>query len=174
VNITRLGPDDTDAYIALRRESLLDAPWSFASSPAEDRGSDPDNVRRTLASDDFAVFAARAAPAPAAPPGPLASIAMVNRETRVKRRHIAWIMGVYTTPAFRGQGLARSTVAACLAHARAWPGVEVVQLGVSSRAPDARRLYERLGFIAWGTEPDAIRVGESSFDEVHMALRLRH
>lgn len=168
MNAVRLAPDDADSYVTLRREALLDAPWSFASSPEDDRGSDPAGVRRMLALDDFAVFAVRAEAGEQ-----LLSVAMLNRESRVKRRHVAWLMGVYTTPAARGRGLASAVVSACVAHARTWVGVDVIQLGVSARADEAQRLYKRLGFVTWGIECDAIRIGDASFDELHMSLRLR-
>ena len=36
----------------------------------------------------------------------------------------------------------------------------------------ARRLYERLGFRAYGVEPGALRVGDRYLDEEFLALRL--
>ena len=32
------------------------------------------------------------------------------------------------------------------------------------------RLYERLGFRSFGTEPQAVRIGEQPIDERHMTL----
>ena len=57
-------------------------------------------------------------------------------------------------------------------HARMLPGVSWLHLSVSSAADEARRLYERVGFRVWGTEPDALRDGGRSVVEHHMALRL--
>jgi RimJ/RimL family protein N-acetyltransferase len=55
--------------------------------------------------------------------------------------------------------------------ARVW-GVSKVQLSVSSTAPAAQRVYESLGFVAWGRESDALRLNGNSADEIHMDLRL--
>ena len=57
---------------------------------------------------------------------------------------------------------------AAIQHGERLDGVEILQLSVSVEAPGARRLYESLGFTAWGREPRAVRVGERQVDEVHM------
>jgi len=61
---------------------------------------------------------------------------------------------------------------AAIETARSWPGVDYVGLSVSVRSQAALRLYQRLGFVVWGTEPDVARVGGTDYDEVHLALRL--
>jgi len=45
-------------------------------------------------------------------------------------------------------------------------------LCVSDAAPDAHRLYERVGFTTWGVELDAIRVAARSLNDHHMSLTL--
>lgn len=166
--VRRLGVSDVDAYVALRREMLTDAPWAFVSSPGEDRGSDPDKVRASMSEADFATFGAYAG-------GALVGAACVRREERMKRRHVAWVTGVYVTPTARGRGLSRAIVGSCVEHARGWAGVAVLQLSVSERSGAARRVYESLGFEAWGIEPDAIRLDPPGYDvagaaEIHMRL----
>lgn len=42
--------NDIGAYTALRREMLLDSPWSFASSPEDDVASSREAVLRCLVS----------------------------------------------------------------------------------------------------------------------------
>lgn len=163
--IRLLMPADAPDYVALRREMLHDAPWSFGADPANDRGSDPAGVARSLAGENFAIAGGYAE-------GRLVSVAVADREKGAKRAHVAWIISVYTAPSARRRGLGRGVVRAAIDAARGWGGVAQVQLAVSSHAPEARALYESLGFVAWGLEPDAIRVGGKSYDETHMALRL--
>lgn len=151
--------------MAIRRQMLDDSPWSFSSSPEGDRGLDAEHLRQTMASVDAAVMGVRGADG-------LVAAATTTREVRAKRRHVAWVMGVFVVPEMRGRGLGAAVVGACVEHARAWEGVTQVQLGVSASSPAARRLYERLGFVAWGIEREALRVGGVWHDEVHMALRL--
>lgn len=162
----RLGVADAEAYAALRREMLLDAPWAFGSSPNDDGRSKVELLRVSLARPEHAIMAVRDA-------GGLVATAGVLREEKIKRRHIAMVWGVYVTPAARGRGLGGVVVRAAVEEARGWDGVACVQLSVSERAPAARRTYEKLGFCVWGEEPDALRTGdETGHAEVHMWLRL--
>ncbi len=158
-----LHPDEAELYAVLRREMLEDSPWAFCSSPGFDRGSDPAQLREQLVKPDNAIIAV------GTDDGLLAA-AGVHREAPPKRHHIAAIWGVYVTPSSRGQGLGRMVVSGAVEIARSWPGIEAVILTVSENAPEARQLYESLGFIPWGFEPDALRVDGRSYAETHMRL----
>ena len=162
-----LTPDDADAYVALRREMLLDAPWAFLASPGDDRVGAPDFLREMLSRPEGVIVGAFEGDR-------LRAVAGVMREGKVKRQHLASIWGVYTTPTARGGGLARMVTVAALATARRWPGVLLIQLTVSEHpeAAAARRLYASLGFVAWGTEPDAAFVEGQLFAETHLSLAL--
>lgn len=165
-----LQPEDARRYTALRREMLADSPWAFGASPEQDRGSDAAGVARSLA--DSAEYAIAGALADLESDGPLLAAAGILRDAALKRRHVATVWGVYVTPGARGRGLGRAVVQRVIAQARSWPGVERVHLSVSENSPEAHALYQSLGFVAWGIEPDCLRVGEASFAEVHMSLRL--
>ena len=156
-----LTPDQANLYVALRREMLLDSPWSFGASPEHDKGSDIDHMHKSLARPDFAVLAV-------IQNGRAIAAAGVRRDDATKRSHVALIWGVYVTPASRGQGLGRAVVSAAIEVARGWSGIDCVQLSVSKNAPAAQQLYESLGFEVWGIEPDAWRVNGVSYAEVHM------
>lgn len=159
-----LTPADVDACVALRRFMLTDSPWSFAADPANDRGSDPAQVASSLANPDMAFAGSYD------DDGRLVSIALLMRETNPKRRHIAWIVSVFTHPEARGQGRSRAVLSLLIEEARSRPGVAGVCLSVSDRSPAAIALYESLGFVAWGVEPDAQRIGNESSAEIHMRL----
>ena len=158
-----LTPDDAESYVALRREMLADAPWAFYASPGHDRGSDPAQVRASLEKPDHAILAVEER-------GELLAVAGVHREETPKRRHVATLWSVYVTPSARGRGLGRMVVSAAVETARRWPGIEVVVLTVSENAPAAQALYESLGFVAWGVEPNALRVDGRSYAETNMRL----
>lgn len=167
LTMTRLlTPDDTDACVQLRRHMLRDSPWSFAADPGADRGSDPVHVAAGLADPEFAYAGSFHAD------GRLVSVALLKRETNPKRRHIAWIVSVYTHPDARRQGRSRAVLEMLIENARNRPGVAAVYLSVGDRSPAAQRLYEALGFVAWGVEPDAYRIGDESSSEIHMRLEL--
>ena len=56
--------------------------------------------------------------------------------------------------------------------ARAWPGVEVINLAVLDLSIPARELYKSLGFNHWGTEPDSIRYQGQPIPSHHLILNL--
>jgi ribosomal protein S18 acetylase RimI-like enzyme len=192
----RLTPADAARYARLRRDMLDDAPWAFEASPGDDRALDLDHLARYLADDHRAIFAVAAgadlAASAAVSPGAdlptdaalgvgadlgtrtdLIAAAAVVRGAPPKFAHRATIWGVFVAPPHRGLGLGRAVVAAAIDLARAWTGVDYVDLGVSARSPEARRLYESLGFQAWGRQPETTAHDGQRHDEIFMTLRLR-
>jgi len=87
-----------------------------------------------------------------------------------KLRHKGVLWGMYVRPAARGTGLAPALVARVLDHARGV--VEEVRLTVAASNAAAVRLYEAAGFVPYGLERRALRVGNAYHDEVLMARRL--
>ena len=162
--VRRLRPEDAEAFIALRREALQNEPFAFSSSPEEDRALSIVFVREALASSTQAIFGGFA--------DTLVASAGVYRDAQRKSAHKAHVWGVYVAPAHRRAGLARSLMTAALRFARDLPGVTQVHLGVTDRGPPALALYESLGFVKWGTEPEALRIGDESSAEHHLVLRL--
>lgn len=158
-----LTPEDAPDYVAIRREMLQDAPWAFLASASQDRGCDVEKVRVSLAREDASIVGVRDG-------GKLAGVAGVIREEALKRRHIAMIWGVYVTPAARGRGCARAVVSRAVEVARSWPGIASIHLAVNANAPEAKRLYDSLGFVEWGYEPDAVRIDGKPFGEYHMHM----
>ena len=163
--IRMLTEADVEAYVALRREALLDTPLAFAASPDDDFASSADSLRSQLAkAPDWVIFGAFDAA--------LVGSCGLIRDRHIKAMHKMHLWGMYVTPSHRGRGVGRQLLAAAIDHARSVHGVDWIFLGVTSAASAARCLYERAGFEIWGTEPDALRVGHSSVVEHRMALRL--
>jgi RimJ/RimL family protein N-acetyltransferase len=163
----QLKPSDAERYARLRREMLEDAPWAFGATPDDDRGLDVANLKEMLARDNYAIFGSEDGQT-----GALVAACGIIRSTRIKQAHRAVIWGVYVTPEHRGRGVGREVVGAAVELARSWEGVDFVDIGVTENAAAARHLYERMGFKAWGREPETLDVEGRRFDEIHMTLRL--
>lgn len=163
--IRPLGPDDWSAFRALRLAAIADAPLAIWPTHDEEAGRSPDEVRARIASTAHqAVLGAFAGDT-------LVAIAGVRREPLAQVAHKALLWGVFVHPDWRRAGLARRLIRAACAHARAGGALQV-QLSVNAGNARARALYATLGFVEYGREPRAMRVGAAFHDEVLMVLRL--
>ncbi len=163
--IRALTEADLEAYVALRREALVDTPLAFAASPDDDFAANIEALREQMKKAPewilFGAFDERL----------IGSCGLI-RDRHIKSAHKMHLWGMYVTPPHRGRGVGEQLLTAAIEHARSVSGVDWIFLGVTSVASAARRLYERAGFEIWGTEPDALRDGNTSVVEHRMALRL--
>jgi len=168
MDIRVLTEADVAIYRPLRLRAVREEPESFGSSYEE-------SVQRPLEE-----MARRLRPDPATGTVTLGAfdpdlVGMVGllRDSGRKMRHKAMIWGMYTVPEVRGRGVGRALLAAILAHARTVPGLEQVYLTVVTTQPIARALYESVGFVPYGVEPRALKLGDRYLDEALMVLLLR-
>ncbi len=163
--VRRLLASDAEAYFRLRREALETEPFAFSSSPAEDRALDPEFVRTSLGDPNQALFGAFSPE--------LVGVTGVYRERGAKSAHKARLWGLYVRASHRRRGLGEQLVQAAIAFARSLEGVTHLHLSVTDRGKEAAALYEKLGFVTWGIEPAALRIGGAEAAERHMVLKLR-
>ncbi len=104
--------------------------------------------------------------------GGLAGVAGLAFEQRERTAHKASLFGMYVQPHARGQGIAQKLVAQVLAHAAQSPGVTVVQLTVTESNTAAVQLYTRCGFVPFGAEPYAVRLGDQFLTKLHLWRRV--
>jgi ribosomal protein S18 acetylase RimI-like enzyme len=100
--------------------------------------------------------------------GRLAGIVGLAFEPREKARHKVTLFGMYVTAGVRQRGLGHKLVQAALTEAQNHTGVRLIQLTVTAGNAAAFNLYQRCGFVQYGLEPMAVRVGEDYFDKLHM------
>ena len=79
---------------------------------------------------------------------------------------------MYVAPEVRGQGIGKALMLEAIDRVRALAGLDHVLLGVVESQTIARRLYAALGFVVYGREPRAVRVGDRYLDEELMILSL--
>ena len=162
--IRRLVPADVVPYRALMLEAYAQAPDAFTPSVAE-RAALP-----------LAWWQARVADTPDAKElvwgvftaGVLVGVAGLALGQRECTAHKASLFGMYVHPDARGQGMARHLVSQVVGHAAQLPGIEVVQLTVTESNTAAVQLYTRCGFVPFGFEPYAVRLGDQFLTKLHM------
>ncbi len=160
-----LTPADLNKYIAFRLEMLEAAPWAFLTTP--------DEVKEQVSAAQLARPQNEIVAIDHESEDRLIAAAGIYRSTREKSAHRASIWGVFTAASHRSRGLGEAVVRRAIEEAATWDGVDTITICVTRPGETARRLYERIGFQAWGVEPDAMRVGGESLDEIHMMMRIR-
>lgn len=165
MHITRLCASDALEYRELMLEAYAQAADAFTTT-AEERSREPLSWwQNRIASPDglsesFGAFAGKS----------LVGTVALEYSAKPKTKHCALLIGIYLRPANRGSGAAKALVKAAIEAAVARPEIQGIRLTVTDGNEPAIRLYKSAGFIAWGTEPQAIRTPTGFKGKVHMSL----
>jgi ribosomal protein S18 acetylase RimI-like enzyme len=154
-------PSDAASYRDIRLEGLRCNPEAFGST------FETENARpltffseRLGGSESFGAFYGEE----------LVGIAGLLIRPGQKEAHKSLLVGMYVRPSARKAGIGRKLVETIIECARG--RVELIQLAVVSDNEQARRLYERLGFVEYGLEKKALKQYGRYYDEVLMAKDL--
>jgi RimJ/RimL family protein N-acetyltransferase len=167
MRITTLTAADAPAYRDLMLEAYTQAADAFTST-AQERAAEPLSWwERRIASADglsesFGAFQEQQ----------LVGTVALEYSAKPKTCHSVLVIGMYLRPLVRRQGIGTQLMRAAIAAARARPQVCVLRLTVTEGNESALRLYNAVGFSAWGTEPHAIRTPTGFKGKVHMSLLL--
>ena len=166
MHIRRLTPADAAVFQAFRLAALRDAPTAFGSSFQEEKDFPASVIEGRLA------LKADRGPFGAFQGEEMVGLVALGRENLKNLAHKALIWGMYVKPECRGKGAARSLMREALSLAHSVPELKQVNLCANARNLAAIRLYESLGFKAFGHEPGSMLINGELQDEVHMCLRL--
>jgi len=169
LEIRRLQGTDLAAYKALRDAALADDPSAFTSDAETERRKPPEAYLARLGLEArlggvFTLGAWRG--------GSLLGAVSCERDMRAKVLHIGHVIGMMVRSDERGRGVGRLLVDACIAEARRGVGIEMLTLTVTATNAGAVRLYERTGFVRYGSLPNAIKVGDGYHAKDLMVLTL--
>ena len=151
--IRRLEPADAALYREIRLDALQKNPEAFGSTFEKESAQPLSWFEAAIGRAD--IFDGR-----------LMGIAGFAAQEGAKHAHKGLLWAMYVRSAARKSGLGKILVAAVLDHARGC--VEMVQLTVVSENEAARRLYEAMGFVAYGHEKRALKHDGRYYDEVLM------
>ncbi len=168
-SIAPITPDIFPAWRQLRLRALREHPDAFGSTWESyaaltlDEAADRFRDRRGPTSETLGAFDAD---------GTLVGSIGIMQEDGAKSLHRMFVWGMYVAPDARGTGIADALVDSAVAFARSLKGVLQIHLAVTAHNHTARRLYERHGFIRYGTDPRALKQDGAFIDEDLMVLRL--
>ena len=162
MEIRALTEDDAGTFQALRLNALRECPSAFSSSYGEECDIPIEAISARIAGTaDRRLFGAF-------DQSGLVGCIGLQRETKLKHAHKAQIWGMYVAPLHRNQGIGRALIVNVLDFAAAMPGLRNITLSVTRGNSAAVMLYEKMGFTAFGVEPDAMLIDNQLHDEVHM------
>jgi len=159
-SVRRLTTSDRSCFLELRQTALTVNPDDFLVTAAEERAIPRLSIEDALERPDDRNFFLGAF---AGEPTMLVSIAGLITSNLSKIRHSGRLTSLFVHPAHRRRGIARILVQRLLDQAVS-AGLDSVRLEVVADNRDAVSLYESLGFVAYGREPEAYRMGERAWD----------
>lgn len=167
MQVSILTPADAPAYRELMLEAYEQAPDAFTTTAAE-RRSEPESwwTKRIGSAEGLGTCFG------AWQEGRLVGTVAIEYSAKPKTRHGALILGMYVQAAQRGRGVGLALMQAAIAAAGARTEVLALNLMLTEGNEPALRLYRSVGFVSWGTQPQAIRTDSGLKGKVHMSLAL--
>jgi RimJ/RimL family protein N-acetyltransferase len=168
LTVRALQTSDLVAYKALRDHALSRHEEAFTSDAAAEASRPATGYASRLGGGNTRAFTLGAFRN-----DHLVGAATCDHDPRIKVQHIGHIIGMMVHDDERGRGVGRALLDALIDRARKDAGLHLLTLNVTAGNAAAEGLYERSGFVRYGTLPRAIRVGDRFFDKHHMLLNLK-
>jgi ribosomal protein S18 acetylase RimI-like enzyme len=163
--IRALNITDAAAYRAFRLRALRENASAFTSSFEEEDLKPMHVTLARLAANEYEKLWGGFADQR------LVAMVGMSAEKRLKNRHKALLVSMYVAPEYSGQGIGQALVKTVVQQAER-NGLARLLLTVTGSNLEALALYKKCSFKSFGTEPDAVRVNDQSFDKIHMFLDL--
>lgn len=162
VQVRQLSLGDLDAYRALHRFGLSEAPYAFVETLTNDAARLDATVRAMLErGEGWGAFDGER----------LVGKCVIDGLPYDCLAHTRLLHAIYLHPDARGGGVGAALVGAAVAYVER-QGATRVTLWVNDQNAPARRMYERLGFVETGRIPEGIGVEGRYVDDVLMTLKL--
>ncbi|HEO1363237.1 TPA: GNAT family N-acetyltransferase, partial [Legionella pneumophila] len=159
MKIKRVMQEDWELWKSFRLEALKNSPENFGSSYEEEvHMSDADFQNGLSKGFVLGVFVDDL----------LVSCVGFYTFNSLKTKHRGVLWGMYTRLEYRGKGIATALIQTLIQHARTC----VTQLHLTCVVSNfvARAFYQKQGFRIYGTEPKALKINDTFYDEYLMVL----
>lgn len=168
LTIRLLTDTDLPAYKALRDVGLKNDPEAFTSDFSTASSLPPATYATRLGQppDDHFILGAFDAS------GTMLGAVVCERQSQLKKRHEAELVGMIIDPAVRSRGIGKALLKEFDKLVRQLPGLEQVILSVTASHAAAVKLYEGAGFERYGLQPRAIKLGDAYYDKALMLKTL--
>jgi RimJ/RimL family protein N-acetyltransferase len=168
LTLRELTPRDGAAYKALRDHALAHHEDAFTSDATAEALRTAQSYAARLGADDAGSFTLGAWRGDR-----LIGAVTCERDPRVKVRHSGHITAMMVHADEQQRGVGRALLDGLIERAAADAELHQLTLNVTAGNAPALRLYERAGFVRYGTLPRAIRVGGRFLDKHHLLLTLK-
>ncbi len=168
LRVRELQHSDLDAYKALRDHALAHNDEAFTSDAATEAQRTSQSYAARLGNDQTRAFTLGAFRGDR-----LVGAVTCDHDARIKVQHIGHVTGMMVHADEQSRGAGRALIDALIDRASADAELHQLTLNVTAGNAVAERLYERSGFVRYGTLARAIRVGGKFFDKHHMLLNLK-
>jgi ribosomal protein S18 acetylase RimI-like enzyme len=167
MEILRLDRSHAEPYLQLRLEALQTNPEAFGASYEETiaRKNPVEHTAARLDQRENFTYGAFV-------DGSLVGMLILVPESAGKMNHKASVFGMYVTPEYRANGIARALMDKAILKARELKTVEQINLTVVTTNHAAKGLYVSMGFTAFGLETRALKHKGEYMDEEYMVLFL--
>lgn len=168
LSVRELQAHDAPAYKALRDHALAHHEEAFTSDAPTEALRSAQSYAARLGDDPAGTFTLGAFHGDR-----LVGAVTCERDARSKVRHTGHLTGMMVYVAEQKRGVGRALLDAAIERASADAELQQLTLNVTAGNAAAQRLYERAGFVRYGTLPRAILVNGRFLDKHHMLLNLK-
>jgi ribosomal protein S18 acetylase RimI-like enzyme len=167
--ILTVGRQNIPAYRALRLRGLREHPEAFGEAAADFEARSNEQIADRIQTQGQLGGCILAAVSRS---GEMLGTVCLAINEPGKCHHRGMIFGMYVIPEARGQNVGKLLLEEALRRADTIPAVEQVHLSVVTSNEAAVRLYEKMGFSTYGTDPRVLRVGDKYYDEYLMVRQV--
>ncbi len=168
IEYRKIRPEETEAYRAIRLESLKEYPNSFGSVYAQQVDKPKLGLQPQIEERNPERFIVGAFDQ-----NKLIGLCGFVRLADMRCRHRGEIIQMYVKNEYQGKNIGFQLLQATIEKAFLLAGLEQIELGVMTHVPSACRLYEKSGFVEMGVQKNYLRQGDFVSDHRLMILNKR-